>query len=864
MKTIPQMFLESIRRFYDRVAFYYFRDDWKTLSYDEVLHHVEMVVEQLTGRGVKKGDRVLITARNSPLWCVSSLAVSFAGAIGVPVDPELTVEEIRNIMHDAGVSSIIHDSYSSAKVKESSAGFEVRSFNMDEWFHEGPHVPGGASPVSLDDESISPDDVSSIIYTSGTTGIPKGVVLTHGNFCSDAEAVIDAGIISEDDNVLSILPLHHTYPFMCTFLVPLFVGAKVTYPPGLKGPELVSTIRDKEVTVFLGVPQLLELYLAGILQNLKKIPILGWVLSHSLGALYALRESLHLNVGRYIFSSVHRRFGNQFRFFTSGGARLAPEVMKGLEALGFTVLEGYGLTETSPVITFNPMEKKKPGSAGIPLKTVEIKVVGDGEILARGPMVMRGYYHRPEETAEVLKDNWLHTGDLGYQDSEGYLFVTGRKKEVIVLSSGKNIYPEDVERHYQSVPVIKEICVVQHGEGLKGIVVPDFERMKEEKIGNIYEYLKWEINGISMGLPLHMRLKGFTLSSEPLPRTPLGKVRRFQVEGILQERKERAGTIDEDLLKDDVSYKVISSLKGVLDRDTGVKKTDSLELDIGLDSLKRIELIVALEKTFAIQLEEDFTHDVQTVEELIHKMKEKLSMGRGGEIEGGSLLEKGIREKEIADMILRQNLLDRVFVVVTLSLMRIIGKIYFCVKVTGRENLPEPPYILAPNHSSYVDGFLLSANVPLRVFRRLYFQGASRYFQSPFMKWFARVAHVISIDPDASLMSALRQSAFILKKGRSLCIFPEGGRTFTGEVMQFKKGIGILSLELVIPVVPVSIQGTFDSMPRGAPFPKPQRVSIRIGKPVSPLAMSGTADPNQAFADRVREEVVKLHALSDN
>ncbi|NOZ26008.1 MAG: AMP-binding protein [Nitrospirae bacterium] len=855
MDGIPKRFFSSVERFPDKTAFEYFRDGWRQLTYRDTAGRVVSLLQRLRESGIRKGDRVFLSARNSPSWCISYLALSAAGAVGVPVDPELTASEMRNLMVDAGVSFVFHDDYTAEKVSEAAAGIDAERFDISGI----PEADAPAGRVPGLQDGPAPDDIASIIYTSGTTGSPKGVVLTHGNFCSDADALAGAGIISYDDNIISVLPLHHTYPFMSTFLVPLFEGATVTYPKGLKGTDLLDAVRDRGATILVGVPQLLELFRNRIIQGFSEVPVLNWVFPYLLRALSFIRRRYDVNLGRYVFSSVHRKFGSRFRFFASGGARLDPRIMQDLEALGFTVLEGYGLTETSPVVTFNPPQKRKPGSAGRPLKNVEIRISSEGEVLIKGPMVMKGYYKNPEETEKTIRDGWLHTGDLGYMDGDGYLYITGRTKEVIVLSSGKNVYPEDVERHYQGIGLIKELCVVGTGDGLSAVVVPDMEAAKKMKVGNIQEYLKWEINAVSMKLPPYMRLKGFVLSTAPLPRTPLGKLRRFMVKKMLEEGEGgKARDVDESLLGDAIASKVVTSLREVMGRDVAVGRGDSLELDIGLDSLKRIELVVALERNLGVKLYDDFTLDVQTVEELVEKARKAVREGGSRREEDVRLLDVTEEERRAAEGLLSQGLYERLLLFVMMLFLRLFSRIYFRVKITGVEDLPSPPFIIAPNHSSYLDSFLLAANLPFRVFRSLYFQGASKYFEGPFMRWFAHFAHVIPIDPDTSLLGALRVSAHILKQKKALCIFPEGGRSFSGEVMEFKKGVGILALELGVPVVPVSIDGTFRAMPRGSRFPRPVPVEIRIGRPLPPVVGKDAADPARAFADRVREEVLEL------
>jgi long-chain acyl-CoA synthetase len=863
-RSIPESFFNSASRHSDRTAFEYYRNGWRKISYSEASGQVTRLLGILKTEGIKQSDRVLITARNSPAWCISYLAVSSAGAVVVPVDPELTADEMRNIMVDASISFVLHDSYSENKTREAASGSHIKHINIDELATDPltENKPEGLHSGSL--QPVTSEDIASIIYTSGTTGSPKGVILTHGNFLSDVDSVIKAEFINQYDVILSILPLHHTYSFMTTFLLPILIGATIVYPHELKGNGLLRTVRERGVTILIGVPRLLELFRNRIISRISEVAVLGGPLLRLPRVLFLLRKITGINAGRQIFSSVHKRFGRQFRFFTSGGARLEPETMEELEGIGFTVLEGYGLTETSPIVAFNTPEKRKPGSVGRPLPSVDIKIASDGEILIKGPMVMKGYYNNPEETEKVLRNGWLYTGDTGYVDDEGFLYITGRKKEVIILSSGKSIYPEDVERHYLTVPLIKEICVVSRNNGIGAVVVPDLEKAKEMKVGNIYEYLKWEVNSISSKIPSYMRLKWFRLLNTPLPRTPLGKLRRFMVQNLLEEKGREDKHIDEGLVHDEVSAGVVASIRDVVADDIPVSGSDSLEMDIGLDSLQRIELIGALEKHFSIKLDEDFTHDTLSVGELIEKIRKTLDE-ETREMPGDfNLLEEVEEVKESVERLLKLNLFERMFYILSLFLIKLLCRIYFRIEARGIEKIPEPPFIITPNHSSYLDSFLLASVIPYRTMKDIYFQGASSFFRTPLMRWFAHTANVIPTDPDSSLLRALRTSAHVLRGKKNLCIFPEGGRTFTGEVMEFKKGVGILALKLGVRVVPVHIKGTFRSLPRGKRFPKPVKIHIAFGRPIKPAADETTDDPYKEFADRVREEVVRLNEFPGN
>ncbi|MDI6800509.1 MAG: AMP-binding protein [Thermodesulfovibrionales bacterium] len=862
--TIPSLFQLSVEKNRDRIAFNYFDGEWRAMSYGEFSAIINNVASLLIGKGLNKGDRAAIVSENRTEWCASYMAIVMCGGIAVPIDMQLGKEEIKNLLIDSEANVVFYSSRTETNVLQAIEGSSIMGINFDTHLFATSHFhPFTYSPVSS-------DDIASIIYTSGTTGKPKGVMLTHKNFCSDAMAVIQAEVVAHDDNVLSILPLHHTYPFMCTFIVPLLLGAAVTFSPGLKAVELMSAIKDKGVTVVVSVPRILEMIRDGIVLKMKGLKI-SWLLFFMMRLCGLLRSGLDINFGIVIFKSVHRNF-KTLRFFASGGARLEPQVMKDLEALGFTVLEGYGLTETSPVITFNPAQRRKPGSAGKPLIGAEIKISDDGEITVKGPMVMKGYYKNPSETDNAIRNGWFFTGDTGHVDHEGYLFITGRKKEVIVLSSGKNIYPEDVEKVYLVIPIIKELCVLgieKNGiiDSLHAVIVPDHEYAKKALIGNISEALKWEINEVSMRLPEYMRVRGYTLYSEPLPRTPLGKLRRFMIRELVSRRwdeiKSRAQ--DRGLIEDEVGRRVAECILLLMKEKVYIQSSDNLELDLGFDSLKRVELLSSLESAFSISLPGTFISEVQTVQDVVSGIKKHFggkSVGGAGRVQWKEILEKEPLIEDLKKVGLSFSGLEIAIARILFLLQKALLKVFFRFKVYGRENIPEGvPFVITPNHVSYLDGFVVATSLPFRIFKNLYFLGFQKYFSGLITSWFARISHVIPIDAETYLHKALQMSAYVLKNKKAMCIFPEGGRSFDGKIMEFKKGIGVLALELDVQIVPAFISGTYEALPRGARFFRTSKIEVIFGKPLKPsdVDMAGKPegiDEYQFFSDALKDKVV--------
>lgn len=886
-KVIPEIFLKSAGEYKNNIAFNYFDQEWQSIKYHDLLSNAKAIASYLVKSGIQKGDRVAIHSENRPEWCTAYLALSMSGGTGVPVDVQLGPNEIKNLLDDSEAKVIFHSSKTEENVRKAlkhpdkpqvvQINFDSPDFNK---ILQTPDI--GKYP------DISEEDLASIIYTSGTTGKPKGVMLTHKNFCSDADAFIEAGILSHDDGVISVLPLHHTYPFLGNCILPVFLGTAITYPQSMKGPDLMAAMRDFGVTVLVSVPQLLELIRNGIFNKIRQLPgPLPKIIFGILNISGTLRRKFDINLGKVVFRSVHRSLGEKFRFSACGGAKLDPQVMKDLEALGLTILEGYGLTETSPVVAFNPIEKRKPASVGKPLPSAEIKIIDtengketgimkEGEIIIRGPMVMKGYYKNPEATSDVLKDGWFHSGDLGYIDNDGYLFITGRIKEVIVLSSGKNVYPDEVEKQYLKIPLIKEICVMgleEKGmiESLQAVIVPDTEYAKTAQISHMQESLKWEINNASTRLPSYMRLKGYTLYPEPLPRTPLGKLRRFMVKDLLQakDKEQRAKSEDQSLIQDEIGGKIAECIRALLKEKIPIQATDNLELDLGLDSLAKIELVVMLEKVFSMKLSETLTSEVQTVEELIARIKEYDSGGIGtiNKLPAWKDIlstEPSFEDRKKAGF--HHNSLDRLIIFMGLQLVKIVSKIFFSLKTEGLGNIPEQgPYIITPNHASYLDAFAVVSGIPSKAYKDLYTLGIQEYFTGRSGKSFARLANVIPIDQEKYLNKALQMSSYVLRKGKSLLIFPEGGRSFDGELMEFKKGVGILALELNIPVIPAYIEGSFEALPRRAKWPKFKQIKVVFGKPLFPYDADMSKKPAgtdnyQFFVNELKERVKSLRS----
>ncbi|HEU5394390.1 MAG TPA: AMP-binding protein [Candidatus Methylomirabilis sp.] len=855
------------------------------LTYRELAARAAATARGLVALGLKPGDRAVLLSENRPEWGVAYLAITGAGGTAVPLDPHLSDAEIANCVRHAGAELVV----TSGHFRERLAALAAQGLTASVLDLDG--GPGALSLGALAERGagallpeVLADTPASILYTSGTTGTPKGVVLTHRNFLANAESVLGSIPPRRDDVFLSLLPLHHAFPFMANFLVPLLSGACTVFLQSLKAPDLLACMQETGVTILVGVPQLYAMLHRGLWEQIGRRPAPARaVFRLLLAASDRLLPLTGERAGRLLFRQVHRRFGGRLRIMASGGAKLDPAVAADFRRLGFQVLEGYGLTETAPVVSFNPPERPVLESIGRPLSGVEVRIGeadadGVGEILVRGPNVMSGYYRNPEATAEALRDGWLHTGDLGYLDARNYLFITGRAKEVIVLPSGKNIYPEEVEAHYLQSPYIKEICVVgveaggEAGvatESLRALVLPDFDYLKAQRLSGARDAIRWDMENYSRRLPAYKRVTGFSLVKDSFPRTRLGKIQRHRVQELYRDLlaappspAEPAEVPGDPLLERPGADRILQLLT---ERAKGrpVRLDDNLELDLGIDSLGRVELVVALEEMFGIELPDETGSEVFTVRELLGKVLEVAAGGKVPAPTRRSPWEAILNSPPdaAAQARLAAGTSGRAGVVswFVQHLCWLLFILFCRLRVRGRERVPVAgPFILASNHASYIDGFVIAAAVPYRFLTRLYYVGFQTFFQHPIMDWFARNVRVIAIDMDAYLARALQMAAHVLREGKVLCVFPEGSRSIDGTVKPFKKGTGILALGLKVPLVPVYLQGTFDVWPRGERWPRPGPVRVTFGEPASVDDL--LRDPAAVGADEPERLMAALRA----
>src|ERR1700722_16384978 len=569
MPAFYQRFQESARKFPDNIALEIQRSQTvERVTFAELARMSESVANWLSTR-VQRNARIAILAANHPRWVAAYLGIIAAGRTAVPLDTAFHADQVKKLLTDSGTSLLFCDAKHLAVASEAVAGLNIGlvmtsaaaeqksapptsasdkpgatapslAADLDSIFETG---PADFQPVVPDD-----DDLAALLYTSGTTADPKGVMLTHANLLGEANAVLSVIKIDSRDALLGILPMFHVLAQMANLFLPLFNGARVVYLETLNTTELLRALQERDITVFCVVPQFFYLIHEKIFKEINKQGKLTARLVRTLMAINGGLRRIGINAGPVMFGKIHATFGTRMRYLITGGSRFDPMIQRDFYSFGIDVLNAYGLTETTGGAFLTHPGKIVFGSVGPPLPEVEARIVNEevveegrpraGEIAIRGAIVMKGYWNRAAATAEVLRDGWLYTGDLGYFDSSGNLFISGRRKEVIVLANGKNVYPEEIEAHYLQSPLVKEICVMAMeerpgnptSERLYGVVVPNFDLLRERKIVNTKEAIRFDIEALSHKIASTKRLGGYDVWQEDLPRTTTRKLKRLEIE----------------------------------------------------------------------------------------------------------------------------------------------------------------------------------------------------------------------------------------------------------------------------------------------------------------------------------------------
>jgi long-chain acyl-CoA synthetase len=811
----------------------------RSYTYEQVGRAARGFAARLHDLGARKGDRVVFWSENRPEWIVAFWGCLLGGVVVVPIDYRASPEFL------ARVSGIV-----SAKLIL--IGQDVpplrASIDAPVWtLHELDWSGGDPPPVT-----ITRDDVAEIIFTSGATAEPKGVVITHRNVLANIVPV-EREILKYRKwaapfyplRFLNLLPLSHMFgQAMATFIPPVLPGI-VIFMRGYNPVDIVTQISSRRVSVLVSVPKILEVLREHVMRTASGSPE-RLALQPNDAARGFQPSGKHVAGRWWRYRRVHRMFGFKFWAFVVGAAPLDPELEAFWSELGFAVVQGYGLTETAPIVSLNHPFAMKKGSVGKAIAGVDVRIAPDGEILVRGENVTRGYFNADEETARAFEDGWFHTGDVGEIGEDGQLYIRGRKKEMIVTPEGLNVFPEDVERVLTRMPGVRDAAVV-------GAPIGSAERVHAVVVLDPGASVDAVVRGANAQLEEHQKIRRALVWPEPeLPRT----------EGT---RKLKRAAI-RDWVRTGAAPPLVtagrSQLDALLAKYTGrgdIAPGATLD-ELGLSSLDRVELMVALEDAYQTRLDESAFAETKNLDQL------RSLVERSGAVDAAAPEPVDFpawNRSRIARAIRRVSLPTWVLP---------LARVFAWLRVEGREHLAavDGPVIFAANHQSHMDTPAVMAALPPRFRYRVAPAMAKEFFTPHFYPeqhgraaWLTNslnyylAALFFNAFPlpqrEAGARQTLRYIGDLLGAGFSVLIFPEGKRTTTGEIDQFRPGIGMIASRLDVPVVPVRIEGLDKVLHHSWRMAKPGPVRVAFGPP---LRLSG--NDYIALAKQVEQAVKSL------
>jgi len=802
----------------DRLALVDFND--KKINYTELVNNVKYFSENVVT--AEKDDFGLILMENRPEWIYTYFALWDRKAVPIALDSTSNSKEILYVLEDSEPKFIICSDETEKNVKEAVSLYDkgqVTIINVD-----GHSIDENKMEIikkgDFELENPEGDSIATMLYTSGTTGFPKGVMLTFNNLSSELEGLEKKNLLEPSDQILALLPFHHVLPLTATVLIILKYQASIVFVKKIASKEILEALDKNNVTALVGVPRVFKLFYDGIKQQIDSKFITR--------AIYKLMTKIKsFKIRRKVFVKVHEKFGGELTFIVSGGAKLDPEIGEFYETLGIYVQEGYGLTETSPVIAVNTRKERKIGTVGKKLDNIEAKIV-DEELWVKGPIVMKGYYNKPEKTAEVItEDGWFKTGDLASIDDEGYITIRGRRNSMIVLSNGKNIDPEKLENKVieKSKRLIKELGVFGHNDKLVAIIVPDLLECRKQGITNIKAYIKNIVEDYNLTVHNYEKILDYKLYEEELPKTRVGKLRRFMLPELYLKTNVKKKKMEEPdnevyrLLKD-----YIKKLKGI-----EAQPEENLELEIGMDSLDIVEFFAYVENSFGIQLDEEKFSEISNLKSLSEYINEKATKIESGEVDWKKIIEAAppVEEKNRwATRVLR-------------PLFDLTIKLYFRLKRVNRDKLSDKPQIFVSNHQSFIDSLVLGSLLPAGILYNTIFLAIDWYFKKGILKLLVSHGNVVLIDINKNIKKSVEEIAANVKAGKNVLIFPEGARTKDGKVAEFKKVFAIIAKELNVDVQCLGIKGAFEAYSRYMKFPKPKKIEVAVLEKFKP---EGTYD----------------------
>lgn len=807
----------SIRFLYDRkkIAVTY---ENRKISYVDVIKYVNYYSDFLK---IDKADRVALMMENRPETIFSFLSVWNKKGIAMSLDAGYTAEQLAYVFNDSKPKYIFVSEKTKKVAEEANniVGNFVEILDVDNIVLPNNYI----SPKETLDVD-SEEDVAIISYTSGTTGNPKGVMLTFGNIMANIKGVSAVNLVNENDIILAMLPYHHILPLSFTLILPFYYGIPIVLLGEISSTSLKKALNDHKVSVIIGVPRVWEMLDKAIMAQINKSSLAKFMFKLA-------QKTNSMALRKIIFSKIHKGFGGNVRLMVSGGAKIDKNILEDFTYLGFRIIQGYGMTETAPIISFNVPGRERPDTVGEVIPDVEVKFASDDEILVKGKNVMKGYYMKEEATKEVFdEDGWFHTGDLGKMDGN-HLVIIGRKKEMIVLSNGKNINPADIETTIiKSTDLIKEIAITEYNDQLLAIIYPDFDEIVAKKIVNIKEAIKWEvIDKYNVNAPNYKKIHDIKIVKEELPKTRLGKIRRFMLKDLLENnsdeqiKKEVKKSVEVPVEMKEKFDKIAKYINEIHQKEIALDS--HIELDLGFDSLDIVEFMNFINSTFSINLNEEEFVEHKTISSIIELINKKAEKGTDKNENLKKIIEND-SDVKLPNSAFYAKLLKFIF--------SPIFKFYFKFKSSGKENIKEGAGIIVGNHQSFLDAFMVNNSFTNKELSNNYYIATALHFKSKTMKYLANNGNIILVDVNKNLKNTLQAASKVLKTGKKLIIFPEGARTRDGELQDFKKTFAILAKELNVPIYPFVLKGAYEAFPYNQKFPKKHDLAVEFLERIEP------------------------------
>jgi len=768
------------------------------------LHVLSLKMANLLAQnGVAAGDRVLIWGPNSSWWAVAYWGIIIRGAVAVPVDFMSDLARADSIRGLTKAKVLLQSRFKAERMTEgTSLLLEDLQYLLEETEPIGELAP------------CSPESMAQLVYTSGTTGNPKGVMLSHKNLVANMTQIYQqVPIITPEFRFLSLLPLSHMFEQMGGFFTPLYRGAAIVYLRTLKPSAIMEALSEEDVYVIMSVPRLMQLLKTTVERGLEEKHLSG-----AFRYLAGLAKGLPKEVRRILFFPVQKKFGGNFTVFVSGGAPLDPEVFNFWDSMGFTVLEGYGLTECSPVLCVNTMERQVAGSVGPPLPGVQVKIEGR-EVLVRGDSVFPGYYENEQASRDAFtEDGWFRTGDLGEIGPDGWLVIRGREKELIVTGSGVNVYPDELEAVLNKTAGVKESCVIGlergGGEEVHAVLLLNGGGIAPEDI----------IAQANKRLDAMHQITGYTLWKEPeFPKTTTLKIKKFAVKEVVKKGTEGGdATVAADTL-----ITLLAKVTGT--SAAQIREESLLVADLGLTSIDRLELVNFLEQEYRLDIEDSQIGPQTRVSDLrqIIAKREKISRRDHFRFWTNASFFRGVR---------------------TVWGNLFLGPLYrsfATLEVRGGGELEklDGPVFFVSNHLSYLDQPSVMFALPPKLryttasaaWEEFFFgdyHGASLIWRRVCYEYGTLLINLFPLPQTRGFSGSLKYMGRLADAGVNILIFPEGSHSRDGRMQPFQMGLGVMVKELGIPVVPIKISGTEEVLPPDASLPKRGRVTVTFGKPL--------------------------------